>query len=139
TSVRRGVPAPAGEAASYFEAHKDTLKIPKKHKIGSLLIDVEALRAKGVIPPAEVERQYNANIDQYTTPEQVRASHILLKTDGTNDAAVKTKAEALLKQIKAGADFAELAKRNSEDEASAEKRGELHYFRPGAEGDGIRQ
>ena len=47
------------------------------------------MRAKIVVPPADIERAYNDNIEQYTTPEQVRASHILLKTEGKDDAAVK--------------------------------------------------
>ena len=53
------------------------------------------------MPPADVERAYNDNIEQSTTPEQVRASHILLKTEGKDDAAVKAKAEDVLKQAKA--------------------------------------
>ena len=58
------------------------------------------MRAKIVVPPADIERAYNDNIEQYSTPEQVRASHILLKTEGKDDAAVKAKAEELLKQAK---------------------------------------
>ena len=80
------------------------------------------------MPPADIEQAYNNNIEQYTTPEQVRASHILLKTEGKDDATVKAKAEELLKQAKGGADFAELAKANSEDEASAKNGGDLDYF-----------
>ena len=43
-------------------------------------------------PPTSSEA-YNANIEQYSTPEQIRASHILLKTEGKDDAAVKARAE----------------------------------------------
>ena len=114
--------------ASYFEAHKNDFKIPEKRKIRYLLIDVEALRAKTVVPAADIEREYNNNSEQYTTPEQVRASHILLKTEGKDDAAVKAKAEELLKQARGGADFADLARKNSEDEASAKNGGDLDYF-----------
>src|SRR5205807_3130748 len=89
------------------------------------------MRAKVVVPPADVEKAYNNNIEQYTTPEQVRASHILLKTEGKDDAAVKAKAEEILKQARAGADFAELAKKYSEDEASAKQGGDLDYFGKG--------
>src|SRR4029079_13954738 len=72
------------------------------------------------------------NIQQYSTPEQVRASHILLKTEGKDDAAVKKQAEDLLAQLKKGADFAELAKKNSQDEGSAVKGGDLDFFGKGA-------
>src|SRR5262249_48106276 len=109
-------------------AHKDDFKIPEKRKIRYLLIDIDAMRAKVSVPSADIERTYNNNIEQYSTPEQVRASHILLKTEGKDDAAVKAKAEQLLKEVKGGADFAELAKKNSEDESSAKNGGDLDYF-----------
>ncbi|HEV8209364.1 MAG TPA: peptidyl-prolyl cis-trans isomerase [Vicinamibacterales bacterium] len=127
-SFRTQVTATDAEIASHFEAHKNDFKIPEKRKIRYLLIDVEALRAKTIVPAADIEREYNNNSEQYTTPEQVRASHILLKTEGKDDAAVKAKAEELLKQARGGADFAELAKKNSEDEASAKNGGDLDYF-----------
>jgi peptidyl-prolyl cis-trans isomerase D len=127
-SFRTQVTANDAEIASYFEGHKNDFKIPEKRKIRYLLIDVDAMRTKVAIPPADVERAYNNGIDQYTTPEQVRASHILLKTEGKDDAAVKAKAEEILKQAKAGADFADLAKKNSEDDASAKNGGDLDYF-----------
>jgi peptidyl-prolyl cis-trans isomerase D len=122
--------ATAGDAdvASYFEGHKEDFKIPEKRKVRYLLLDVEAMRAKVVVPAADVEKAYNSSIEQYTTPEQVRASHILLKTEGKDDEAVKAKAAEILKQAKAGADFAELAKKNSEDEQSAKNGGDLDYF-----------
>jgi peptidyl-prolyl cis-trans isomerase D len=122
--------ATAGDAdvASYFEGHKEDFKIPEKRKVRYLLLDVEAMRAKVVVPAADVEKAYNRSIEQYTTPEQVRASHILLKTEGKDDEAVKAKAAEILKQAKAGADFAELAKKNSEDEQSAKNGGDLDYF-----------
>jgi peptidyl-prolyl cis-trans isomerase D len=127
-AFRTQVSASDAEVASYFDAHKNDFKIPEKRKIRYLLIDVEALRAKTIVPAADIEREYNNNSEQYTTPEQVRASHILLKTEGKDDAAVKAKAEELLKQARGGADFAELARKNSEDEASAKNGGDLDYF-----------
>jgi peptidyl-prolyl cis-trans isomerase D len=127
-SFRAHVTASDADIAAYFDGHKDEFKIPEKRKIRYLLIDVEAMRAKVVVPPADVERTYNNNVEQYSTPEQVRASHILLKTDGKDDAAVKAKAEEILKQARAGADFAELARKNSEDEASQKNGGDLDYF-----------
>jgi peptidyl-prolyl cis-trans isomerase D len=116
------------DVAAYFDAHKADFKIPEKRKIKYLLIDVDALRAKVVVPESDVRRAYEDNIDQYSTPEQIRASHILLKTEGKDDAAVKAKIEDILKQARAGADFGELAKKYSEDESNAKNGGDLDYF-----------
>ena len=127
-SLRSQVSATDPEIATYFDAHKTDFKIPEKRKIKYLLIDVDATRAKITVPPVDIERAYNDNIEQYSTAEQVRASHILLKTDGKDDAAVKAKAEDILKQAKSGADFADLAKKYSEDEGSAKNGGDLDYF-----------
>src|SRR5476649_2176092 len=127
-NFRTQVSASDAEVATYFDGHKTDFKIPEKRKIRYLLIDVDAVRAKVVIPSADVEKAYNNGIEQYTTPEQVRASHILLKTEGKDDAAVKAKAEELLKQARAGADFADLARKNSEDADSAKNGGDLDYF-----------
>jgi len=64
--------------------------------------------------------------------ETVNASHILLKvTDPAKDAEVKAKAEDVLKQAKAGADFATLAKKYSEDEGSQPQGGNLGAFTRG--------
>ena len=127
-TFRNQVSASDSDVAAYFESHKDDFKIPEKRKIRYLLVDIDAMRAKINLPQSEVERAYNNNMEQYTTPEQVRASHILLKTEGKDDAAVKAKAEDVLKQARGGADFAELAKKHSEDEGSAKNGGDLDYF-----------
>src|SRR5580765_3461747 len=127
-SFKSDVTATDADVASHFDAHKETFRIPEKRKIRYLLVDTDSIRSKIVVPAADIERSYNDNLSQYTTPEQIRASHILLKTEGKDDAAVKTRAEALLKQAQSGADFAELAKKNSEDEGTAPKGGDLDFF-----------
>ena len=127
-TFRNQVSASDSDVAAYFESHKDDFKIPEKRKIRYLLVDIDAMRAKINLPQSEIERAYNNNMEQYTTPEQVRASHVLLKTEGKDDAAVKAKAEDVLKQARGGADFAELAKKYSEDEGSAKNGGDLDYF-----------
>src|SRR3954469_9418148 len=128
---REGLAASDAEVSKYFDDHKDSFHIPEKRKIRFLTIDQEAMRAKASVTGQQIERSYNDNIQQYSTPEQVRASHILLKTEGKDDAAVKKQAEDLLAQIKKGANFEELAKKNSQDEASAAKGGDLDFFNKG--------
>jgi len=83
----------------------------------------------------EIQQYYTAHQSEYETPEQSRARHILIKVDqGADpkvDAAAKAKAEALLKQINAGANFADLAKKNSDDPGSKDKGGELGFAQHG--------
>jgi peptidyl-prolyl cis-trans isomerase D len=119
------------ELAPYFEAHKDQYRIGEKRKIRYLLVDVDGLRASSRPTAREVQRAYNDSIELYSTPEQVRASHILLKTAGKKEEEVKAKAEQILKEVKAGGDFAALAKKYSEDEGSAKLGGDVDFFAKG--------
>jgi peptidyl-prolyl cis-trans isomerase D len=116
------------DLTAYFEANKDDYRIGERRKIRYVLVDVEQLRARAAVLPTEVEKYYRDNEPQWATPAQVRASHILLETEGKDEAAVRARAEALLKQIKAGADFAALANKESEDEVSNTKGGDLDFF-----------
>ncbi|MGA3161844.1 MAG: peptidylprolyl isomerase [Terracidiphilus sp.] len=83
----------------------------------------------------EIQQYFRGHQSEYTVPEQARSRHILIKVapgaDAKTDAAAKAKAEALLKQIKGGANFADLAKKNSED-SSKDMGGELGFFKRGA-------
>jgi peptidyl-prolyl cis-trans isomerase D len=127
-SFKTDATASDAEVAAHFAQRAADFTIPEKRKVRFLLVDIDALRAKAVVPEAEIARAYNENIQQYSTPEQVRASHILLRTEGKDDAAVKAKAEDILKQARAGADFAQLARTHSEDEPTAKNGGDLDYF-----------
>jgi peptidyl-prolyl cis-trans isomerase D len=128
---REGLDATDAELASYYDAHKNDLKIPEKRKVKYALVDMQAIRERTQISAQDIQRSYEDNQQQYSTPEQVRASHILLKTEGKDDAAVKKQAEDLLAKVKAGADFAQLATKFSEDEASKAKGGDLDFFPQG--------
>lgn len=77
--------------------------------------------------------QYQAQPELFVEPAQVRVRHILLAVDqdGANDAEVKARAEKLLAELRAGADFAALAQAESADEGSARRGGELRWFGPG--------
>jgi peptidyl-prolyl cis-trans isomerase D len=119
------------EIAQQFEQHKADYRIPEKRKVKYALLDVQAIRNRTQVSPQDVQRYYEDNEQQYATPEQVRASHILLKTEGKDDAAVKKQAEELLAKAKAGADFAELATKYSEDDSSKVKGGDLGLFPKG--------
>jgi peptidyl-prolyl cis-trans isomerase D len=128
---REGLEATDAELSAYYEAHKNELKIPEKRKVKYALVDTQAIRNRTQVSAEDIKRSYEDNQQQYSTPEQVRASHILLKTEGKDDAAVKKQAEDLLAKVKAGADFAKLATEYSEDESSKTKGGDLDFFPKG--------
>jgi peptidyl-prolyl cis-trans isomerase C len=96
----------------------------------SKMMDAEVSTTPGA-SDAEAKDFYEKNPDKFKQPEQVRASHILIRVDENADAAAKQKAlariQALLKRAKAGEDFAALAKQNSQD-GSAAQGGDLNYF-----------
>ena len=128
---REGLEATDAELSAYYDAHKNDLKIPEKRKVKYALVDTQAIRNRTQVSAEDIKRSYEDNQQQYSTPEQVRASHILLKTEGKDDAAVKKQAEDLLAKVKAGADFAKLATEYSEDEGSKTKGGDLDFFPKG--------
>ncbi|MDO8836311.1 MAG: SurA N-terminal domain-containing protein, partial [Vicinamibacterales bacterium] len=130
-TFRSQVTASDADIAAYFDAHKEKYRVGERRKIRYLLIDEDLLRGAVTVPAREVERYYNNNIELYTTPEQVRASHILFKTEEKDEAAVRAGAEKVLAQVKQGGDFAELAKKYSEDEQSQPLGGDLDYFGQG--------
>jgi peptidyl-prolyl cis-trans isomerase D len=119
------------DVAAYFEMHKADYRIGEQRKVRMLVLDREQAQAKTIVPAADVQRYYNDNLAQYQTPEQVRASHILLNTMGKDEATVRKQAEDILKQARAGADFAALATKFSEDEGSKVNGGDLDYFSRG--------
>ena len=128
---REGIQPTDAELNTYFEAHKNELKIPEKRKVKYALVDMQGIRNRIQVSAQDIQRNYEDNQQQYSTPEQVRASHILLKTEGKDDATVKKQAEDLLAQVKKGADFAALASKYSEDDASKVKGGDLDFFPKG--------
>jgi peptidyl-prolyl cis-trans isomerase D len=103
------------EMQNYFKANAAQYTSPEKKNLTVLVIDQSKVEATVNATDADLQRMYAQNQEAFRTPERVKARHILLKTEGKQDAAVKAKAESLLKQIKGGADFAKLAKENSED------------------------
>ncbi|MBW1708456.1 MAG: peptidylprolyl isomerase [Deltaproteobacteria bacterium] len=89
---------------------------------------------KTTITEKEIKAYYDEHLDSFKQPEQVRASHILIKVDSQADKALKTKARKKIEKIKQrlskGEDFAALAKEFS-DCPSADKGGDLGYFKRG--------
>ena len=125
---RAGIQPTDAELNAQFSAHPDTYRIPEKRRVRFLSIDAESLRPKMTVTDAEIEARYKENVQTYSTPDQIRASHILFKTEGKDEAAVRKLAESVLAKVKAGGDFAALAKQYSDDDTNKKNGGDLDYF-----------
>ena len=122
------------EIENYFKVNQAQYNQPETKNLTILIAD-QAKIAEGLNPSdADLQKLYNQNQDQFRTKERVHARHILLMTQGkppAEDAKIKAQAEDLLKQIQAGANFEELAKKYSQDPGSAPKGGDLGWVEHG--------
>ncbi len=94
-----------------------------------------ALEDKVTVSDDEVKAYYNSHKGEFTDPAEVKARHILVKAPSEAKPEdwekAKQKAEKIRKELKAGADFAKLAKKYSDDPGTKEHGGELGFFRKG--------
>jgi peptidyl-prolyl cis-trans isomerase D len=116
------------EARRYFDEHPDEFELPVQRKVRFIAFTPQLFSTAVTVSDREIERYYRQNMFRYESPEQAGASHILFKVDPDSDEeAVRKKAEDVLAQARAGADFAELARKYSEDTSAADG-GDLGFF-----------
>jgi peptidyl-prolyl cis-trans isomerase D len=137
--IRKGLHPTEDELKAYYTRNRASYNntIPEKRKIEYVMLDKSRLMSEAQVSPEDVRTYYNEHQDQYRVPEEVKVSHILIKTpapaaDGKVDekgvAEAQKKAEDILKQLKAGAKFEDLAKKYSEDPGSGKQGGELGWI-----------
>jgi peptidyl-prolyl cis-trans isomerase D len=119
------------ELQTFFKANNARYKTAETKSLAILIGDPAKMEQTATPTDADLRRMYSQNQESFRVPERVKVRHILLKTDGkpaSEEPQIKAKAEDLLKQIRGGADFAALAKKNSDDTGSAANGGELPNF-----------
>jgi peptidyl-prolyl cis-trans isomerase D len=117
--------------------HATEFEAPEQSSIEYVVLDIEALKKGVTVSDDDLRKYYAENESRYGTPEERRASHILVKAEKGISAAERTKAkakaEALLAELKKPqAVFADVARKNSDDPGSAQKGGDLDFFARGA-------
>jgi peptidyl-prolyl cis-trans isomerase D len=129
-------PTPA-EVEAFYKSHEALFKAPEQARIEYAVLDLEQLKKGITVPEDDLRKYYTENESRFAVAEERRARHILVKADKDANAdakkKAKAKAEALLAEVrKAPTTFAEVAKKNSEDEGSAANGGDLDFFGRGA-------
>jgi peptidyl-prolyl cis-trans isomerase D len=126
----KGVKVSPEALEAFFKKNPDRYKLPEQRKIRYVMIDPDSVRGQVKVTDEEARQYYTQHLSDYRISDRVKVAHILFKTTGKTPAeaaAIEKKASDVLKQIKGGADFAELAKKNSED-TTASKGGELGWL-----------
>jgi peptidyl-prolyl cis-trans isomerase D len=136
--LRKTINPSDGELQGFFQknAARYGAAVPEERKIAYFAFTPNELPGGAPKPSQqEIKQYYDAHQSEYSVPEQARSRHILIKVavsaDAKTDAAAKAKAEALAKQIQGGANFADLAKKNSDDPGSKDSGGELGFTQRG--------
>jgi peptidyl-prolyl cis-trans isomerase D len=117
---------------TYYDAHKSAYMTPETVDLHYLEISLAQLASKVTVDDAQLKTYYDEQKvktpERFTAAEQRRVSHILLPVaNPKDDAAVKAKAEGILKRAQGGEDFAALAKQFSQDPGSAQQGGDLGW------------
>ena len=118
------------DVKKYYEDNKDKFRAPEKRKVNYATFNADDYADKIAVTPEQIKAYYDANKDkEFKQEEEIQARHILIaaKDPAKRDAA-KAKAEALRKELAGGADFSDLAKKNSDDPGSKDKGGDLGWF-----------
>lgn len=126
-----------GAAQKFYDANRARFEIPAQVRAEYLTLSPESLAAQLNVGEAEVRKEYDAHPERFRKDEERRVSHILIQArKDAGEAALKAareKIDGLLERVKANpADFAKLAKENSQDPGSAERGGDLGFFGRGA-------
>jgi len=126
------------ELEAYFKknAAKYATAVPEARKIEYVAFtDSNLPQGAPQVTDAEIQQYYNQHQKDYQVDDQVKVRHILIKVDGNDpkaDAAAKAKAQGILDQLHHGGNFADLAKKNSDDPGSKDQGGELGFLKHGA-------
>jgi len=137
--ILKGLHPTDEELKAFYERNKATYNnsIPEKRQIKYVIVDSAKMAAATTVTDQDLQSYYDQHRDEYRVPEQVKVSHILIKIplpapgakeDEKAIADARAKAEGVLKELKAGGDFAKLAEKYSDDPGSAKSGGELGWI-----------
>ena len=136
--LAKAVPTDAEIEAYYKDpAHAAEFQAPEQAAVEYVVLDLDSVKKNITVSEDDLRKYYTENEKRYTSVEERRASHILVKADKdapqAERAKARAKAEGLLAEVrKSPQAFAEIARKNSDDEGSAAKGGDLDFFGRGA-------
>lgn len=127
----------SAELEAFYQAHTANFQQPEEAVVEYVMLDLEAVSASLSLSEDDLRTYYKENLDRLGGKEERRASHILLNATKDMPLAERDKAKAraqeLLAQVRKNpSNFAEIAKKESQDSGSAPTGGDLGFFARGA-------
>jgi peptidyl-prolyl cis-trans isomerase D len=123
------------DVSTYYQQHQDRFYKPEQVRVAYVVITPESFAAQLQITDERLAQYYEEHREEFRQEEQVRARHILFKLPqqaaAEEEAKVRAEAEAIVKRLQAGEDFAAVASQVSQDPSSAQQGGDLGFFRRG--------
>jgi peptidyl-prolyl cis-trans isomerase D len=130
-----GLAASDDEARARFESDKEAYRLPEKRVLSFVMVDATSLASRVTLTDRDLLAYYEAKRDEFQQPEELCASHVLVKVkaapdakDGHPEEEARRIAQSALDELRLGADFAAVAGRVSEDAGSAAQGGDLGCF-----------
>lgn len=139
-------PVTEQELKDYFEKHKIQFEIPEQIKVEYVKLEPQSFAAEITPQEDDIQNYYETKMAEFHVKKQYKARHILFKLESVDatenkgveetqkamEEATKTKAAEVLKQIRGGASFADMAKKYSDDKNSGQSGGSLGEFPAGS-------
>ncbi|MFZ0638401.1 MAG: peptidyl-prolyl cis-trans isomerase [Candidatus Acidiferrales bacterium] len=119
------------ELSAFFAKNEPKYQVPEKRSAKYALLDLNQLKQSIKISDADVQAYYQQHLDDYKVENRAHVAHIVFNTLGKTDAEValiKQQAQKVDDQAKHGANFADLAKKYSEDTNTKTKGGDIGWI-----------
>jgi len=132
--VGNGIKIAEAELLADYEKNKATFRLPEARVVKLYVLDGSAVQASMQVTEAELRRLYTENQENFRSPEQSKVRHILFGTKDkpeAEEAKMRTLADSVYKQLKAGAKFEDMVNKYSDDKGSKSNGGSVGFITRG--------
>jgi peptidyl-prolyl cis-trans isomerase D len=106
----------ASDLQAYYEKNRERYSLPERRQGTYVFLQTEEFKKEIEVTEADIEKYYRDNLDQFKEPERVKVERIFLSATDKDRTVLRKEAEAILDRLRAGSDFAQIARTSSQDE-----------------------
>ena len=121
------------EIQKHLKDHEAQFKQPERRRVQYVILSAKDFTKP--VSDADVEKYYKEHAAEFESPREIRLAHVLVRVSPTGGSEAEDKAKAkvadVIKRVKAGEDFGQLAKTVSEDPGTKDNGGELGFIKKG--------